>query len=161
MCNKKMYIAVVGAGVCCEAEAMLAERLGQLIAERGWHLVCGGGGGVMEAASRGASLAGGTVLGILPGNNNREGNRWLTIAVATGIGEARNAVIARTSDAVIAVGGEYGTLSEIALAAKMGKPVFGLQTWKLTPPGRGLSRIIQADSPEDAVHKIRQAICKQ
>lgn len=146
-----LYIAVVGAGSCDEAGAKLADAVGAAIACRGGVLVCGGGGGVMEAASRGARAAGGAVLGILPGESHRQGNRHLSFSVATGLGEARNAVIARTCDAMIAVGGEYGTLSEIALALKMGKPVVGLKTWKVDPPqeisGRG---IVYAESPSGA-----------
>ncbi len=107
-----LYIAVIGGGECGAATSDLAEEVGRLIARRNLILVCGGGGGVMAAASRGARQAGGMVLGILPGNSNRDGNPYLTMAVATGMGEARNALIARTADGVIAIGGEYGTLSE-------------------------------------------------
>jgi uncharacterized protein (TIGR00725 family) len=147
------YIAVVGGGCCTGADAAAAEAAGAAIARRGGVLVCGGGGGVMEAASKGARAAGGTTVGILPGESRRQGNQYLSLAVATGLGEARNAVIACACDVMIAVGGEYGTLSEIALALKMGKPVVGLQTWRVTPPrerqeGGG---IVRAETPEAAV----------
>ncbi len=107
----------------------------------------------MEAASAGAGEAGGTVIGILPGNSAAEGNPYLTFAVATGLSEARNAIIARTANAVIAVGGEFGTLSEIGLALKMGKPVIGLQTWSICPPGSLKGGITEASSPEEAVDR--------
>jgi uncharacterized protein (TIGR00725 family) len=145
------YIAVVGASSCDQTTAALAEETGAAIARLGGVLVCGGGGGVMEAAARGARTAGGSVLGILPGDSPRGGNRYLTLAVATGLGEARNAVIARTADAVIAVGGEYGTLSEVALALKMAKPVIGLKTWEIKPPGELGSGIVHVAGAVEAV----------
>ncbi len=147
------YIAIVGGSSCSEEEAVLARRVGAGVAKRGGVVVCGGGSGVMEAASAGAGEAGGTVLGILPGDNPREGNRFLSFAVSTGLGEARNAVIAKTADAVIAVGGEYGTLSEIALALKIGKPVIGLKSWSLKPPHFLTRTMISAESAEEAVDK--------
>lgn len=147
------YIAVVGAACCDAGTAALAEEVGAGIARRGGVVVCGGGGGVMEAASRGAAAAGGKILGILPGESPRQGNRYLTLAVATGMGEARNALISRTGDAVIAVGGEYGTLSEIALALKMGKPVIGLHTWRIEPPRELKKGIIYAETAFAAVDR--------
>jgi uncharacterized protein (TIGR00725 family) len=146
-----VYVAVVGASSCDQETAALAEETGAGIARRGGVVICGGGGGVMEAAARGAQSAGGTVLGILPGDNPRGGNHHLTLAVATGLGEARNAVIARSADVVIAVGGEYGTLSEVALALKMGKPVIGLKTWEIKPPRELARGIIQVSSAAEAV----------
>ncbi len=107
----------------------------------------------MEAASKGSAGKGGLVLGILPDHDPRSGNTYLTAAVATGLGEARNAIITRTADAVIAVGGEYGTLSEIALALKMGKPVIGLNSWSLKAPRKIDSGIIEAEEAEEAVTK--------
>ncbi|MGI6600308.1 MAG: TIGR00725 family protein [Dethiobacteria bacterium] len=151
------YIAVVGGSQSEPGLALMAEEVGAGIARRGGVLVCGGGGGVMEAASRGAMKSGGMVLGILPGNNPRKGNPYLTLAVATGLGEARNAVIARTADAMIAVGGEYGTLSEIALAFKMGKPVMGLMTWKIKPPEIIGSEIIHCETAAGAVEEAWRA----
>ncbi|NLZ31551.1 MAG: TIGR00725 family protein [Firmicutes bacterium] len=151
------YIAVVGGSQCDAALAALAEEVGTGIATRGGILVCGGGSGIMEAASRGARSAGGVVLGILPGEDPRRGNRYLTLAVATGLGEARNAVIARTADALIAVGGEYGTLSEVALALKMGKPVVGLKTWKIEPPQELDRGIIHCETAAEAVEAAWKA----
>jgi uncharacterized protein (TIGR00725 family) len=126
------YIAVVGAGEGAGSAAVAAaEEVGALLAQAGAVLVCGGLGGVMEAACRGASDAGGTTLGILPGSDRAAANRWVTIAVPTGLGELRNGLVVRGSDAVIAIAGGYGTLSEIALALKAGKPVVGLGSWDI------------------------------
>ena len=126
------YVAVVGAGADV-APAVLAdaETVGALLAGRGAVVVTGGLGGVMEAACRGARIAGGTTLGILPGQRRVAANRWVSVAVATGMGELRNGLVVRASDAVISVAGEYGTLSEIALALKLGLPVVGLGTWEI------------------------------
>jgi uncharacterized protein (TIGR00725 family) len=109
----------------------VAEEVGRLLARRGAVLVCGGLGGVMEAACRGASREGGTTVGVLPGLDRGAANPFVSVAVATGLGEARNALVVRAADALIAVGGAYGTLSEIALALKAGKPVIGLGTWEI------------------------------
>lgn len=108
-----------------------AEELGKGLAARGLVLVCGGLGGVMEAACRGAREAGGTTVGILPGNNPGDANRWVEIPLATGIGLARNAIVARAGEVVVAVNGSYGTLSEIALALNFGSPVIGIGSWKI------------------------------
>jgi uncharacterized protein (TIGR00725 family) len=109
----------------------VAEEAGRLLAEAGAIVVTGGRSGVMEAASKGAREAGGTTLGILPDADRSLANPWLTVAVPTGMGEARNALVVRAADGVIAVGGEWGTLSEIALARKTGKPVVALESWEL------------------------------
>ena len=109
-------------------------------------LVCGGRGGVMEAACRGAKASGGTTVGILPGGDRADANPYVDIAFATGMGELRNGLIVRTVDALIAIGGEFGTLSEVALALKAGKPVVGLGSWDLEP-------IVRADDPADAVRR--------
>lgn len=122
----------------------MAEEVGRLLARRGAVVVCGGLGGVMEAACRGARGEGGVAVGILPGLDRGAANPYVTVAVATGLGEARNALVVRAADALIAVGGAYGTLSEIALALKAGNPVIGLGTWKID----GVER---ADGPEAAV----------
>jgi uncharacterized protein (TIGR00725 family) len=127
----KRYIGVIGAGECGAELAALAEAVGRGIAEAGAVLVCGGMGGVMEAACRGAKAAGGMTVGILPGPDRTGANRYVDVAIATGIGEARNLAIIRTADALIAVGGSYGTLSEIGFALKMGKRVVGLRTWEI------------------------------
>ena len=126
-----LHIGVIGEGRCSPAVAAVAERVGAAIAQAGAVLVCGGLGGVMEAAARGAARAGGLVIGVVPGGDRAEANRWVTIPIATGLGEARNVIVVRAADAVIAIGGEWGTLSEIALARKTGKPVIGLGSWEL------------------------------
>jgi len=138
------YVGVIGQGECDETLARLAEQVGRSIAEAGAALVCGGMGGVMEAACRGAKAAGGLTIGILPGQDRAEANEWVDIAIATGVNEARNLAIIRTSDVLIAVGGSYGTLSEIGFALKAGKRVVGLQTWDI-------ECIEPADSPASAV----------
>ncbi|MBW3614382.1 MAG: TIGR00725 family protein [Actinobacteria bacterium] len=128
-----VYVGVVGAGSADADESVLAaaEEVGRLVAGEGGVVVSGGLGGVMEAASRGARAAGGTTVGLLPGTDRSEGNPWLDVAVATGLGEARNVLVVRASDVVIAVGGGFGTLSEIGFALKTGKAVVGLATWDL------------------------------
>ncbi|MDS3862396.1 TIGR00725 family protein [Thermosynechococcaceae cyanobacterium BACA0444] len=151
-------IAVVGAGVA-EAEGMAqAEVVGQLIASQGWVLICGGLGGVMAAACRGGKLAGGQTIGILPGPDPNAANPWVDIAIATGLGEARNTIIAQAAAGLIAVGGEFGTLSEIAFALKLGKPVIGLGTWQLYRQNK-LDRTIQvAQDAEMAVALLKALV---
>lgn len=126
------YVAVVGGGGVVAPQLLsLAEEVGAQFARRGAVVVTGGLGGVMEAACRGARAAGGTTLGILPGCDRGDANAFVDVAVATGMGELRNGLVVRCADALVAVGGEYGTLSEIALALKAGKPVAGLETWQI------------------------------
>jgi uncharacterized protein (TIGR00725 family) len=144
-------IAVIGAGQCDGRTAATAEEVGRLLAQKGVTVVCGGLGGVMEAACRGAKSAGGLTLGILPGTSAKESNRWVDVAIPTGLGEARNILVVRSAQAVIAVGGEFGTLSEIAFALKLGIPVIGLKTWQLARNGRIESLIPEAKTAEDAV----------
>jgi len=145
------YVAVIGASQATEWELATAETLGRLLAEQGCVLVCGGLGGVMNAAARGCHAAGGVSIGILPGDDRDDASRSLTVAIATGFGEARNAIVARSADAVIAVGGEFGTLSEIALALKMGRPVIGLGTWELGRDDLDRDPIVRAETPEEAI----------
>lgn len=147
-----MMIAVVGAAECDDTTAGHARQVGRLLAERGVAVVCGGRGGVMAGVAEGANERGGVAIGILPGESRHEGNEYLSVAIATGLGEARNAIIARTCDAMIGIGGEYGTLSEIALALKMGKPVVSLGSWDVD------ARIVQVDSPERAVDAALEAL---
>ncbi len=125
------YIAVIGGSLCGAAEEALAEELGRLVARKGATLVCGGSGGVMEAAARGAKQEGGTTIGILPGHDRTLANPHIDHVVTTGMGHARNLAVVSSGDAVIAVGGGYGTLSEIGLAAKIGRPVVILGGWRL------------------------------
>jgi len=116
-------------------------------------LVCGGLGGVMEAACRGAKSQGGLTIGVLPGLSGYEANPYVDIPIVTGLGEARNVIVVRTAQAVIAVDGEYGTLSEIAYALKLGIPIVGLDTWQLAKGGRLVSVIVEAATPSEAVDK--------
>lgn len=148
---RKPIIAVCGAGRCGDALAVQAEEVGRGIALAGAILVCGGLGGVMAAACRGARAAGGMTIGILPGADARAANPDVLVPIATGMGEARNAIIVHTADVVIAIGGEYGTLSEIALARKIGKVVIGLNTWALGEAASGQPHVIAVASPEQAV----------
>jgi uncharacterized protein (TIGR00725 family) len=138
------YVAVVGPGEAEPDEVAAAERVGSELALRGAVVVCGGLGGVMEAACRGAKEAGGRTLGILPGLDRAAANPFVDVALPTGLGEARNALVVRAADVLIAVGGAYGTLSEIALALKGGKRVIGLRSWEID----GVEAVA---NPEDAV----------
>jgi uncharacterized protein (TIGR00725 family) len=149
--KRPLRITVVGGGRCDRETASIAERVGIEIARRGGVVVSGGLGGVMEAASRGAKSVGGTTVGILPGQRAEDANEHVDIPIATGMGEARNVVNVRCADAVIAVDGGYGTLSEIALALKMGIPVVALSSWAVT------ADVLEADSPESAVEKAFEA----
>ena len=147
----RIYIAVVGGSEADEATCALAETVGQMLAHQGALVVCGGLGGVMEAACRGARAGGGTTIGILPGLDRASANPFVDVAIATGMGEARNALVVRSADALVAVGGEFGTLSEIALALRDGKPVIGLDTWELRRGGQTVDAIVPATSAETAV----------
>ena len=146
-----MYVAVIGSAQCDEEVAALAEAVGLEIARQGAILVCGGRGGVMEAACRGAKSGDGITVGILPGTDRLESNAFVDVSIVTGLGEARNAVVVRTADAVVAIHGGHGTLSEIGLALKMGRPVVGLGTWELKSPGRAAMGIRRAGTPQEAV----------
>lgn len=134
----------MGPGEASAEEEAAAEAVGRLLARRGAVVVCGGLGGVMEEACRGAREEGGTTVGILPGFDRDAANPHVSVAIATGLGEARNALVVRTADALIAIGGAYGTLSEIALALKGGKRVIGIGTWDI-------DGVEPADGPEAAV----------
>jgi uncharacterized protein (TIGR00725 family) len=148
---RRRYVAVVGPGDASEDELATADAVGRNLAERGAVVVCGGLGGVMAAVCHGATSTGGTAVGILPGHDRAAGNEWLTVAIPTGLGELRNGLVIRSADAVIAVGGTYGTLSEVALALKTGVPVIGLRTWEID----GIERV---DSPGEAVDRaLRRA----
>jgi len=126
------YVGVVGPSSADQRELDAAEALGRGLAERGHVVVCGGLGGVMEAVARGAAGAGGIVVGLLPGTERADANPHVTVAIPTGVGELRNALLVRSSDAVVSVGGSWGTLSEVALAVRTGVPVIGVGGWLLT-----------------------------
>jgi uncharacterized protein (TIGR00725 family) len=137
------YVGVVGPGEASASEAAVAEEVGGLLAEGGAVVVCGGLGGVMEAACRGAKSKLGLTVGLLPGLDRSAANGWVDVAVATGLGELRNGLIVRASDALVAVGGGAGTLSEIAFALKVGRPVIGIGTYEL-------DGVVQAASAAEA-----------
>jgi uncharacterized protein (TIGR00725 family) len=145
------YISVVGAGAAHGELYETAREVGRLVAERGGIVVCGGLGGVMEAASRGATEAGGTAIGVLPDGDRRRANPYLSYSVATGLGEARNLAVVCSGDAVISVGGEYGTLSEIGFARKVGRTVVALSSWELG------EHVVGASSAEEAVSAAFEA----
>jgi uncharacterized protein (TIGR00725 family) len=156
--DKLIFIGVIGGGNVSSKVTETAEAVGREIARRGAVLVCGGLGGVMEAACRGAHAEGGLTIGILPGEDRRAANQYVKIPIATGLGYARNLAVARSSQAVIAVDGSYGTLSEIAFALQGGTPVIGLGTWELSRKGRADGGIIAAKDPEEAVNKAFELI---
>jgi uncharacterized protein (TIGR00725 family) len=141
------YIAVIGAGDATPAQERFAAAVGAALAHRGAVIVCGGLGGVMAAAARGAHDAGGTVVGLLPGDDRRAANPHLTVALTTGLGEMRNALVVRAADAVLAVGGSHGTLSELAFALRTGVPVVGHDTW-------ALDDIVVVDDPDSAAELV-------
>ncbi len=134
-----------------------AEETGRLIAQSGWVLVCGGLTGVMEAACRGARTAGGLTVGILPSDNRDEANPYVTVAVPTGMGQGRNVVIALMADALIAVGGGFGTLSEIGHALRAGKPVVGLRTWESTR-SKQRAPVTSVHTPQEAINAVRRSL---
>ena len=144
---RRPQIAVAGASVCSPRTAALARAVGRALAAAGAVLVCGGLGGVMEAAARGAAEGGGTVIGILPGYDHRAANRHLTVALPTGLGHARNVLVAAAGDALIALPGGHGTLSEVALARVLGRPVVALGR------RRELAGVVAARTPEEAVRR--------
>ena len=140
-------IGVIGNSACSDEVINLAEKVGEEVAKRKGILICGGLTGVMEGAARGAKKAGGLTVGILPGNRASDANPFIDIPIVTGLGYARNIIVVQSSEAVIAIGGKYGTLSEIAYALQFNIPVVGLQTWDISP------EIIIASNPVDAVDK--------
>ncbi len=148
-----LRIAVIGGAFCDTQTAILAEEVGREIARRGAILICGGLGGVMEAACRGAKSEGGLTVGILPGTDPSDANPYVDIPIVTGMGEARNVIVVRSAQAVVAIDGEYGTLSEIAFALKFGIPVVGLRTWELFREKKKVEEIIEAETPREAVEK--------
>lgn len=151
-------VAVVGSGECDSETAALAQEIGCRLAQRGLAVVCGGLGGVMAAVCRGAKTAGGLTIGILPGTDPAAANPWVDVPIASGLGEARNFLVVRAGQAVIAVGGEYGTLSEIAFALKIGKPVVGLRTWQLARQGKIQKAFVEVRTPPEAVEHCLAAM---
>ncbi len=160
MTNKKGFIAVIGGSKCSPQEAKLAEEVGRELARQGVTLVCGGMGGVMEAACKGASSQGGLTVGILPGNSRQQANPHVQVPIVTDLGEARNVIVIKSAQAVIAISGSYGTLSEIAHALRAGIPVIGLNTWSLSRNGQPDNSIITAQNATEAVRKALSLITK-
>jgi hypothetical protein len=158
--NRPPQIAVIGRGTSDEEAEALAEEVGRLLAGAGARVVCGGLGGVMAAVAKGAREAGGEVIGIVPSADPADANPYCTHVVATGIGKARNLAVVASGDAVIAIGGEWGTLSEIAHARQFGRPVIALASWRVEPhaPIAEGAGVEEADSPERAVALALSAI---
>ena len=145
----KMNVAVIGGHKCSKKVYKIAQRLGSLIAQEGWILICGGGKGVMEAASKGAKEKGGITVGILPTFDESVANSYLDVKIPTGLGYARNFLIVRAADCLIAVDGKYGTLSEIAFALNEGKKVYGIDTWDI-------KGIVKVKNPQEAIKRIKK-----
>ncbi len=149
--NQQRYVAIIGPGDAGGEIYGLAREVGRLVAQRGGVVVCGGLAGVMEAAARGATEAGGVAIGVLPDEDRHRANPYLSYSIPTGIGQARNLAVVCSADAVVAVGGGYGTLSEIGLARKVGRPVVSLGGWDLG------EHVVVAESPEEAVERAFEA----
>lgn len=147
-------IGVIGGASCSQEIYQLAVEVGKGIAKSGNILICGGLGGVMEAACKGAKSVGGLTIGVLPGRLKSEANPWVDIPIITGMGVARNVIVVRSSDSIIAIDGEYGTLSELAIAANIGVPIVGLKTWEVKTTGREGALTLpikRVNTPEEAV----------
>jgi len=156
-----IFIGVIGESRTSPETSKLAEQVGKEIAKAGAVLVCGGLKGVMEKAAKGAKSAAGVTIGVLPGSRREEANPYIDIPVITGMGYARNKIVVKTAQAIIAVGGSYGTLTEIGFALSYGIPVIGLKTWELIKQGRKDTAIMEAKSPKDAVRLALSLIKKQ
>ncbi|MBN1798372.1 MAG: TIGR00725 family protein [Spirochaetales bacterium] len=157
---KQIYIGVIGGSSCSSGIAEIAYTMGRYIAENRWILVCGGMGGVMEAACRGAVEAGGITCGILPGESREQANPYLSYSVVTGLGHARNLAVIRSSDAIVAIDGSYGTLSEISFANICGKPIVGLKSWRCDPAENSGQALFtkQAETAEEALAALKQYV---
>ncbi len=152
--NKKTHIGVVGSGECSPEIYDQASALGHLIAKNDWVLFCGGLGGVMEGVAKGCYQSGGITVGILPGKEKDSANPFITLPIATGLGEGRNLLVVRASDVVVAIAGGYGTLSEIGLALKIGKPVIGLKTWP------GIDGIDYVETPDQGINMVAKYLSR-
>jgi len=147
------YVGVIGSGTCSPEHYALARKVGYEVGKRGWTLICGGLGGVMEGAAKGCAEAGGTTVGILPGLQREQANSFIRIAIPTGLDDGRNLMVVRASDILVAISGGYGTLSEIALALKAGKRVIGLQTFE------NIEGLLNAADPEEVVDRLETCLC--
>lgn len=154
-------ISVIGASACSPDQASFAEQSGKLLAAAGLGIVCGGRGGVMQAACKGAWEAGGFTLGILPGIDSTQANPYLTVTLPSGLHEARNVLVVLAGEAVLAIGGGQGTLSEIAHAIRMGKVVVGYQTWEGHVQDEGELPILRVESPKQALGEIKRLVLQQ
>jgi len=161
MVEQKRFIAVIGGSDCTPEESRLAEEVGRELAGKGAVLICGGLGGTMEAACKGATAGGGLTIGILPGGSRQTANRYVQVPIVTNMGEARNVIVVKSAEAVIAIGDGYGTLSEIGHALRNGTPVVGLNTWSLSRNSQPDNSIILARNPADAVNKALTMIDSQ
>jgi hypothetical protein len=148
----KGQIGVIGGGECAPEIYEIAHEVGQEIAKNGFALVCGGLGGVMEAACRGAKAAEGITIGILPTSNKGDANPYVDLVIPTGLGHARNVLVVHASDALVAINGEAGTLSEIAIALKIGKPIVGIKSWELG------GRVPMAEGASELVHMLLEML---
>ena len=152
--SKKIHIGVIGAGDCSQEIYNLAKELGHMIAQRAWILICGGLGGVMEGAANGCYKAGGMTVGILPGEERDSANPFIHLAIPTGLGEGRNLLVVKASDVVLSIAGGYGTLSEIGLALKTGKPVIGLKTWP------SIDGVDYVETPQQAIDMVGRYVSR-
>jgi uncharacterized protein (TIGR00725 family) len=153
MKDKTVFIGVIGGGDVDPQVAAIAEEVGREIAQMGAVLVCGGMAGVMEAACKGATAKGGLTIGILPGEDRKAANPYVKIPIVTGMGYARNMAVVKSAQAVIAINGGYGTLTEIGYVLQSGIPIVGLDTWEVSINGRADTNIIPAKDAKDAVAK--------
>ena len=158
MTDREIIIAVIGTRQPSPEESKLAEEVGRELAKNGVALICGGLGGVMEDACRGAYAEGGLTIGVIPGDDRKSANRYVRIPISTGIGYARNVIIVKSAQAIIAVGGGYGTLTELGYALDSKKPVIGLKTWKFSRNNRMDKSIIRVNSAKEAVSKALQQV---
>ncbi|MFQ5560175.1 MAG: TIGR00725 family protein [Nitrospinota bacterium] len=149
---RKKIVGVIGAGECDETTYEVARQTGELIAASGYLLVCGGLGGVMEGAARGAQKLGGETIGILPGAAKTDANPYISIPIVTGLGHSRNILVVQSSDCIVAISGGFGTLSEIAVALKLKKTVIGLHTWK------HIDGVAHTASPSEAIHLVKKTL---
>jgi uncharacterized protein (TIGR00725 family) len=148
--NRKRIVSIIGGANCSQEEYGIAQEIGSILAEQGIVIVCGGRGGVMEAVCRGAQESGGLTIGILPSHDPNSGNRYLNIALPTGLGQNRNFLVAQAGEVVIAVGGGYGTLSEIAIALKSGRKVVGVGSWTAVDKSQKAVKITTATTAREA-----------
>lgn len=160
MNHRARIVAVCGASQATKDDEVLAATVGRMLAERGFVVVCGGGRGVAAAAADAVRKVGGTCIGLLPGDDPEDVAPGVTLPLATGMGHMRNALIVRSCDAMIAIGGGYGTLSEIAFGLVLGRPVAALRSWSVTAPGENAedSRLHRASTPADAVDWVMHAL---